>query len=85
MNLGPKMAEIRGKNRKPMKIDLPLYNSKIYRVFLNHWSIIDLYCGRNFDHIVSRFFAMCSHRSGYFSDMSHLIIGQIYFFVERKT
>ena len=29
MNLGPKMAEIRGKNRKPMKIDLPLYNSKI--------------------------------------------------------
>ena len=57
----------------------------IYRVFLNHWSIIDLYCGRNFDHIVSRFFAMCSHGSGYFSDMSHMIIGQIYFFVERQT
>jgi len=34
MNLGPKMAEIRGKNRKPMKIDLPLYNSKIlYHAF----------------------------------------------------
>ena len=60
-------------------------NKWIYRVFLNHWSIIDLYCGRNFDHIVSRFFAMCSHGSGYFSDMSHMIIGQIYFFVERKT
>ena len=31
------------------------------------------------------FFSMCSHGSGYFSDMSHMIIGQMYMFVERKT
>ena len=31
------------------------------------------------------YFAMCSHGSGNFSDMSHMIIGQIYYFVERKT
>ena len=61
------------------------FGSVTYRVFLNHWSIIDLYCGRNFDYIVSRLFAMCSHGSGNFSDMSHMIIGQIYFFVERKA
>ena len=52
----------------------------MYRVFLNHWSIIDLYCGRNFDNIVLRFFAMCSHGSGNFF-ICHTWLSVKYFFL----
>ena len=44
---------------------------------LNQWPIRDRSCRRNFDHIVSRYFAMCSHGS---SKFSHLIISQTAFF-----
>lgn len=59
----------------------------IYRMFLNHWSIVDRFCRRkrNVNHIISWLFAIRSHASIWYSDMLHMIISQTYFICRRKS
>ena len=57
------------------------YIQGVFEPLIDYRSLLQI--SRNFDHIISRIFAMCSHKSGNFSDTLHMI-NRSNIFVGRK-